>query len=94
MVAFYESELLPQVEQNLEFARTAYTSGQATLIAMLETQRTFIEARTGYIQARRGAATAMSRLEQAVGRPLSSLESGSRPSALQAFGLSDIRMTE
>ena len=75
LVAFYQSELLPQAEQNLEFATTAYTSGQVSLIAMLEAQRTFLEARTGYIQARRGAATAMSRAEQAVGRPLCELES-------------------
>ncbi len=73
-VAFYQTELLPQVEQNLELATTAYTSGQASLIAMLEAQRTYLEARTGYIRARRGAATAMSRLEQAVGRPLCELE--------------------
>ncbi len=75
MVAFYQSELLPQAQQNLEFATTAYTSGQTSLIAMLEAQRTFFEARTGYIQARQGAATAMSRLEQAIGRPLRELES-------------------
>ena len=87
MVAFYERELLPQAEQNLEFARTAYTSGQATLIAMLETQRTFIEARTGYIQARRAAATATSRLEQAVGRPLSSLDVGQLTLPYQASPL-------
>ena len=54
MVAFYQSELLPQAQQNLEFATTAYTSGQTSLIAMLEAQRTFFEARTGYIQARQG----------------------------------------
>ncbi len=75
MVAFYQSELLPQAQQNLEFATTAYTSGQTSLIAMLEAQRTFFEARTAYIQARQGAATAMARLEQAIGRPLCELES-------------------
>ncbi len=74
-VTFYQTVLLPQAELNLDLATTAYTSGQASLIAMLEAQRTFLEARTGYIQVRRGAATAMSRLEQAVGRPLSEFDS-------------------
>ncbi len=73
-VTFYQTVLLPQAEQNLDSATSADTSGQASLIAMLEAQRTFLEARTGYIHARRGAATAMSRLEQAVGRPLCELE--------------------
>jgi len=75
MVTFYQSDLLPQAEQNLEFATTAYTSGQASLIAMLEAQRSFLEARTGYIHARRGAAMARSRMEQAVGRPLHEVDS-------------------
>ncbi len=76
-VTFYQTVLLPQAEQNLDLATTAYTSGQASLIAMLEAQRTFLSARTGYIQARGVAATAMSRLEQAVGRPLGAIESPS-----------------
>lgn len=74
-VTFYETVLLPQAEQNLGLATTAYTAGQASLIAMLEAQRTFLSARTGYIRARGAAATAMSRLEQAVGRPLGAIES-------------------
>jgi len=72
--AFYQIELLPQAEQNLELATIAYASGQASLIAMLEAQRTYLEASTGYIHAHRAAATAMSQLEQAVGRPLSELD--------------------
>ena len=73
--AFYQSELLPQAEQSLEFATTAYASGQASLIAMLEAQRAFLEARTGLIEAHRVVATTVARLEQAVGRPLGELES-------------------
>ncbi len=74
VVTFYQSELLPQAEQSLEFATTDYTSGQASLIAMLEAQRAFLEARTGYIQARRVVATTVARLEQAIGEPLGELD--------------------
>jgi len=73
-LAFYESELLPQVEQNLEMATTAYSSGQASLVALLEAQRTYLEAKTGYIQSRQESAAAMLRLEQAVGKPLKQIE--------------------
>ena len=69
-VSFYQKELLPQADQNLEFATTLYTSGQASLIAMLESQRSFLESRSGYRQARRDSATAISRLEQVVGKQL------------------------
>ena len=75
VVTFYQSDLLPQAEQSLEFATAAYTSGQTSLIAMLAAQRAFLEARTGYIRARRVVATTVARLEQAIGRPLGELES-------------------
>ena len=69
-VAFFRDQVLPQSEKNLEFARTSYTAGQASILALLDAQRFLLEARRGYISVRLEAATALSDLERAVGLPV------------------------
>lgn len=69
-VAFYREELLPQAQENLTFAGDSYAAGQTSVIALLEAQRTFLEARTGFIEVRREAVSALAELERAVGVPL------------------------
>lgn len=69
-VAFYREALLPQAEKNLEFATESYSAGQVSLIALLEAQRRFLEAKTGAIHSQRAAASAHATLERVVGVPL------------------------
>jgi cobalt-zinc-cadmium efflux system outer membrane protein len=67
---YYRTELLPQARKNLEFAKASYTSGQAGLLLLLVAQRSWLEARGGYVDVWLDAATALTELEHAVGLPL------------------------
>ncbi len=69
-LGYYRMELLPQAGRNLEFARASYASGQASLLILLEAQRSLLEARGGYVAVWLDAATALAELESAVGVPL------------------------
>ena len=69
-VAFFRDQVLPQSEKNLEFARTSYTVGQATILTLLEAQRLLLVAERGYVRVRLDAATALTDLERAVGLPV------------------------
>ncbi len=68
--AYYAIQLVPQAEQNLEFATVSYSTGQTSILTLLEAQRFLLEARRGYIDVRLEASTALSDLEQMVGLPL------------------------
>ncbi len=68
--AYYVSQLVPQAEQNLKFATASYSTGQTSILTLLEAQRLLLEARRGYIAVRLEASTAFSELEQTVGLPL------------------------
>lgn len=73
-LAFYREELLPQAEESLRFASDSYAAGQTSVIAMLEGQRIFLEARTGFIEVRREAVSALADLERAMGVPLKDIQ--------------------
>lgn len=67
---YYQQEIVPQAERNLEFSRVSYSSGQTGILTLLEAQRLLLESRRGYIAARLELATAISELEQKVGAPM------------------------
>ncbi|MBI4582371.1 MAG: TolC family protein [Planctomycetes bacterium] len=69
-VAFYRDELLPQAQRNLDIATSAFNAGGTSILAVLEAQRSFLEARRGLLTARAEAASAWADLELAVGVPL------------------------
>ena len=71
--AFMQTALLPQAEQSVALAQRSYELGDTTLITLLETQRTALQARQGYIDARLDAAKTFSELERAAGAPLDTL---------------------
>ena len=64
---FYEAEVLPQSQQNLDLARDAYQAGKTGFLSVLEAERTFLAARDRYTSALEDAAIAIARLEQVVG---------------------------
>ncbi len=71
-VAFYRESLLPQAQKNLEFTDAAYKAGSTSVLTLLESQRSLLDARRGYVQVWETAATSLSDLERAVGLPLAS----------------------
>jgi len=70
---FYQAELLPLAENNLEMLRESYRAGKRPRIAVLDAQRTLIAARGRYVEALRGAAAALTDLEKATGQPLNKI---------------------
>ena len=75
-VVFYRNELLPQADTNLEFTNAAYQAGVVGVLTLLESQRSRLGTRRGYVQAWANSATARSDLERAAGVPLDDFEAG------------------
>ncbi len=73
-VTFYRSELSPQANRNLEFTEAAYQAGTVGVLTLLESQRSLLDTRRGYVQVWANAATSLSDLERAVGLPLTGIE--------------------
>jgi len=69
-LAFYERELLPQMERSLALARESYAAGQSTLLALIEVERQLLEARRAHIDLRLEAASSLSDMERVVGAPV------------------------
>jgi cobalt-zinc-cadmium efflux system outer membrane protein len=67
---FYEAEVLPQSQQNLDLARDSYQAGKTGFLSVLEAERTFLVARERYASALEEAAATLARLEQVVGLPI------------------------
>ncbi len=73
-VTFYRGELLPQADRNLEFTQAAYQAGTVGVLTLLESQRSMLDTRRGYVQVWATAAISLSDLERAVGLPLAEVE--------------------
>jgi outer membrane protein TolC len=67
LVQFYQQELLPQVNQNVEGARRIYKLGEQSIIVLIEAQRSLVEQRAAYVSIMRDYALAVADLEQALG---------------------------
>jgi cobalt-zinc-cadmium efflux system outer membrane protein len=71
---FVADELLPQAERGLQLARTSYDLGDTTLLALLESQRAALQARSTRVEALLEAARARVEIERAAGASLEVLE--------------------
>ncbi len=67
---FVVDELLPQAERGLELAQASYDLGDTTLLAVLESRRALLRARSTRVEAVLEAAHSRIELERAVGSPL------------------------
>lgn len=67
--AFFRDEQLPAAERNVTLSREAYRAGRLSLLNVLEAERSFLAARSGYLDALERAAIATVELEQVTGRP-------------------------
>ncbi len=70
---FYEMEILPQSQQNLDLARESYRAGKAGILFVLEAERAFLIARNAFINAQQEAELTNVKLESAVGVPIDTL---------------------
>lgn len=66
---FYRDEQLPAAERNVTLSREAYKAGRLSFLNVLEAERSYLDARSGYIDALESAAIATVELEQVTGRP-------------------------
>ncbi|MBK8267274.1 MAG: TolC family protein [Planctomycetes bacterium] len=71
LVSFYGSEGLPQVEENVQSARSAYEAGEQSVLALIEAQENLLLQRRAYVAARKDLAVAAAELARAVGGRLS-----------------------
>lgn len=82
---FYEEEVLPRSQQNLDLARDAYKAGKTGFLSVLEAERAFLVTRDRYTSTMEDEAIALARLEQAVGMQFENmsldLDAGSDPPA-------------
>ena len=70
----YESRLLPAAHDQVEAARTGFTTGQATALAVLEAERGLRRAELGYAEALAALARRRVELDRAAGRPPGGLD--------------------
>jgi cobalt-zinc-cadmium efflux system outer membrane protein len=71
--AFYRDQLLPLRQSGLASAREAYRVGKVSFLAVLESQRTLVEARAGHVAAKLRSALALVQWQQATGRPIDAI---------------------
>ncbi|TAH36797.1 MAG: TolC family protein [Planctomycetota bacterium] len=76
---FVQEDLLPQAEQSAALAKKAYELGDTTVLALLEAQRTVLEARRTLVDALLEAARSRIELERAVGAPLGAATGAKAP---------------
>lgn len=69
-IALYRNTLLPQAQQALEAANTAYQAAQIDFLNLLDAQRTLLKFHLGQQQALRDHRHHLAQLEQAVGQTL------------------------
>lgn len=67
----FENSLLPQAEQALRSSEQAYATGGASVLDLLDSERTLIEVRLGLAQLQADRFKSIADLERAVGAPLS-----------------------
>lgn len=70
IAVFYRDEVLPQAQQSLDMSRESYHAGKASILSVLDAERTYLAARDSYAATLEESAAAMPRLERVVGLPL------------------------
>ena len=73
IASYFHEKLLPQAQANLDLSRESYQAGRATLITLLDAQRSLLTARRDAVVAERERSIAITELERLTARPLASL---------------------
>lgn len=99
LARFYDVDILPQSQKNLDLSNKAYRAGTTSIITVLDAQRTLLATRRLAVSARQSAAIALADLERVVGRPVADIVrhgatgpkpivpggATTRPAAMEAF---------
>jgi cobalt-zinc-cadmium efflux system outer membrane protein len=70
IATFYRDDVLPQAQKSLDMSHESYHAGKASILSVLDAERTFLAAWEGYAVALQESAAATPRLERVVGLPL------------------------
>ncbi|HCE66754.1 MAG: RND transporter [Geobacteraceae bacterium GWC2_55_20] len=70
VLSLYKSNIIPQLEENLQLTREAYRLGEVDILAVIQEQKKFFEVSDGYLTALHDRQAALTRLESAVGDSL------------------------
>jgi outer membrane protein TolC len=81
-VMFFEQELLPQSQRNLELTEVAWEAGAVDVLTLLRSQSRLLDTQRRHVTALAQAAAARVDLELAVGRPLTEVAAALASEAL------------
>ncbi|MFQ5489906.1 MAG: TolC family protein, partial [Phycisphaerae bacterium] len=70
---FYRNQVVPQAQKSLDMSRQSYHAGRASILSVLDAERSFLSARDRYAQALQVAAASVPALERAIGLPMERL---------------------
>lgn len=70
VISLYQSNIIPQLEENLKLTQEAYRFGEVNLLTVIQEQKKFFEVSDGYLMALHDRMTALVKLESAVGMEL------------------------
>jgi Outer membrane protein len=66
VLSLYKSNIIPQLEENLNLTQEAYRLGEVGVLAVIQEQKKFFEVNDGYLAAMHDRQTALVKLESAV----------------------------
>lgn len=69
-VALYRDALIPNAEQSLQYAERLFSSGQISILSLIDAQRRHLEVRSAEVRSRLSAARALADLEVSIGSAL------------------------
>ena len=70
ILALYKTNIIPQLEENLQLTQEAYRLGEVGILAVIQEQKKFFEVSEGYLTALHDRQTAFVKLESAVATEL------------------------
>lgn len=70
VLALYKTDIIPQLEENLQLTQEAYRLGEVGILAVIQEQKKFFEVSEGYLAAKHDRQTALVKLESAVATEL------------------------
>ena len=70
LISLYKSDIITQLEENLQLTREAYRLGEVGILAVIQEQKKFFEVSDGYLLVLHDRQTALVRLESATATEL------------------------
>jgi cobalt-zinc-cadmium efflux system outer membrane protein len=71
VISLYKTDIIPQLEENLNLTQEAYRLGEVGILAVIQEQKKFFEVNDGYLTALHDRQTALVKLESATAADIS-----------------------